>query len=289
MSRLESFSVNMNMLSCQHKATTRTAFDGYYHCHQSGEWLLIHEGQGQILVGGRMYELRRGMLFYFQPYQIHKVRVESGPDRPYIRSITHFNPQAIETSLQAFPALHGFYRGMWLKMLDVHAFDVTDKMAYLEDLFELYEGLRAKTELSERMENEGLFAAQMLVFFRNLYEGLPAAAGVKERPLRYAEAVMAWLEARYDEAFRLEELARDLHLSKFYVSKVFHDETGSSITQYLSARRMKEACVLLSGTDLSLEEISHKVGLTNTSYFCQLFKKTFGITPNRYREQQNGK
>jgi AraC-like DNA-binding protein len=284
MSRLDPFPVHM--LSFDFKKTTCSAFQGYYHCHQSGEWLLIHEGQGQIIVEERLYELKRGMLFYFQPYQIHKVRAEPSPESPYIRSIMHFNPQAVEGGIQPYPALHSFYRSLWLRQVDEHAFDVSGRMPYLEELLGLHATLQARSPLSQQMENEGLLALQMLVFLRELYEGLPPAAGSGERPLRYAEAVMAWLETRYHEPFKLEELAGGLHLSKFYVSKVFREETGSSITQYITARRMKEACILLAGTGLGMEDIGLKVGLTNPSYFCQLFKKTFGITPNRYRELQ---
>ncbi|MDF2926497.1 MAG: AraC family transcriptional regulator [Paenibacillaceae bacterium] len=285
MSRLENFAVDMDLLGFHHKNTTRTAFKGYYHCHRWGEWLLIHAGRGQIMVGERLYELKRGMLFYFQPYQIHRIYVESGPEQPYIRSIIHFNPQAVESSLGPYPGLQAFYRGLWLQKLEVNAFDIQEKMTYMEELLRLYASLHDMADDSLRMENDGLLAAQMLVFLREHYQDVPGAPHAVQRSLRYSEAVIAWLETRYCGTFRLEELAKELHLSKFYVSKIFREETGTSITQYIAARRMKQACILLNSTSLSLEEIGRKIGLSNTSYFCQLFKKTFGLTPNRYRER----
>lgn len=286
MGRLEPFSVFMDILSFHHMKTTEADFQGYYHCHQSGEWLFIHQGRGDIMVEDRVYELKRGMLFYFQPYQIHKIRVVPTPECPYIRSLIHFNPQAIEACLSSFPSLHAFYRSLWRKTLRQQAFDLAERMSFVEELYALHEKRRAKAEQGQSGENDGLFAIQLLMLLRDLYDSLPGAPGCEERPLRYAEAIMAWVETRYNKPFSLEKLARDLHLSKYYVSKVFREETGSSITQYIATRRMKEACVLLSATSLSLEDISFQVGLTNTSYFCQLFKKTFGLTPNRYRELQ---
>lgn len=286
MGRLESFTVSMDLLSFHHHSTSTSDFQGYYHCHQSGEWLLIHQGCGQILIEDRAFELRRGMLFYFQPYQIHKIRAETSPDCPYIRSIIHFNPQAIETCLGSFPALQAFYRTLWLRKLEQQAFDLGDQMTYMEEMYARYKKRRHGLEASHRGETDGLFAIQLLILLRDLYENLPQRNAVQERPLRYAEEVMSWLETRYCEPFSLDNLARDLHLSKYYVSKVFREETGSSITQYIITRRMKEACLLLAGTGLSIEDIGLKLGLTNSSYFCQLFKKTFGMTPNRYRELQ---
>ncbi|MBE7055799.1 MAG: AraC family transcriptional regulator [Ruminococcaceae bacterium] len=52
---------------------------------------------------------------------------------------------------------------------------------------------------------------------------------------------------------------------------------------------MKSGCVLRSvaGTDLSIEEISHAVGISDTSYFSRIFKKHCGVTPTQYRAEFN--
>ncbi|MNI97083.1 Arabinose operon regulatory protein [compost metagenome] len=75
-----------------------------------------------------------------------------------------------------------------------------------------------------------------------------------------------------------------MHLSKSYVSRIFHQETGSRLVDYLTARRIKQACRLLSTTDLPVERIGITVGFPNASYFNQLFKKSLGTTPLKYRK-----
>jgi YesN/AraC family two-component response regulator len=96
---------------------------------------------------------------------------------------------------------------------------------------------------------------------------------------------MRWIEEHYREEISLETLAEETHLSKFYVSRIFREETGSSITDYLTARRIKQACRLLQTTDLSVEQIGIRVGYPNASYFIQLFKKVVGVTPLKYRNK----
>ncbi|QTH43087.1 helix-turn-helix transcriptional regulator [Cohnella sp. LGH] len=58
-------------------------------------------------------------------------------------------------------------------------------------------------------------------------------------PLRYSEQIMRWIEEHFAEAVSLERIAEEMHLSRFYVSRVFRAETGSSLSDYLAARRMR--------------------------------------------------
>ncbi|MNY49646.1 Bifunctional transcriptional activator/DNA repair enzyme AdaA [compost metagenome] len=98
-----------------------------------------------------------------------------------------------------------------------------------------------------------------------------------------AERMLAWIEAHYMEPFKLDELASAVHLSPNHVSTTFHQSIGSTITEYLTARRIRQACWLLRTTDLSVQDIGEAVGLSNFSYFCQLFKKHVGFTPYKFK------
>jgi len=69
------------------------------------------------------------------------------------------------------------------------------------------------------------------------------------------------------------------------VSRIFRQETGSSITDYLTARRIKQACRLLQTTSLPVDRVGIEVGLPNMSYFIQLFKKVTGVTPLKFRNK----
>lgn len=96
----------------------------------------------------------------------------------------------------------------------------------------------------------------------------------KLRPLFYSEKIMNWIEAHYKEPFDLEHLSNELHLSKSYISRSFKRETGSSLTEYLTIRRIKEACQLLEMTNKSIELIGESLGFKSVSYFIQLFKNS---------------
>lgn len=87
-----------------------------------------------------------------------------------------------------------------------------------------------------------------------------------------------------DTDLRLDKMADDLKISKFYMCHVFKDATGTTIAQYINFRRLAVAKRLLSGTSRSVVSVGMEIGFTDPGYFSKWFKKAEGITPLRYRE-----
>lgn len=65
----------------------------------------------------------------------------------------------------------------------------------------------------------------------------------------------------------------------------FKQSTGLTPHQYVIARRLNRAQVLLATTDLTILEICFRVGFKSQSHFTRLFRKLTGITPRAYRDQ----
>ncbi|MNO39765.1 Bifunctional transcriptional activator/DNA repair enzyme AdaA [compost metagenome] len=139
-----------------------------------------------------------------------------------------------------------------------------------------------KTSLSENTEDISMLLLQLLstIGTEDHHELQPG----ERRTLHYSEKIMSFIEEHFHEEINLDQLAEEIHLSKSYVSRIFHQETGGRLVDYLTARRIKQACRLLGTTDLSIEQIGIAVGFPNASYFNQLFKKVLGTTPLKYRK-----
>ncbi|MGU3566523.1 helix-turn-helix domain-containing protein [Paenibacillus sp. D51F] len=97
--------------------------------------------------------------------------------------------------------------------------------------------------------------------------------------------MMEWIELHYKEKFDLHRMSEDLHLSTYYLSRMFRQSTGSSITEFIISRRLKEACLLLETTTKTAGFIAQEVGFHNGSYFSRVFKTSLGVTPKGYRKQ----
>lgn len=263
---------------------TTSDYPGYYHWHQCCEALFIHEGEGFVIVDQQTYEMRPGTLFVFQPYQLHKVYANVSERTPYERTLIYFDPLFFDQELQPFRERHAILLHLWKDRLPSAAFSFGSEADYVERILERYE---RRTRENTRDPGE----EEMTMLLLQLLDAMPreAIAGDADepsrrfRPLSHAENAMAWIESHYAEDFHLDDLADALHLSKFYLSRLFLRETGSSLSDYVIARRIKQACRLLDTTELAVERIASEVGYPNASYFIRVFKQVMGTTPLRFR------
>lgn len=263
-------------------------FKGYYHWHQCCEFLLVHEGQGRVVVNQQSFEIKRGMFFFFQPYQLHQVYAYVAPELPYVRSIFYSDPHLIDKELRQFPRRQARFDEMQRNLELTHAHELTGmKLAAMEKIFGEYE--------EARVEGRGEEEEELSALFLQVLSWLPSSDSLctgrenrpqPNRPLRYSEIVMNWIERNFQGEPTMEKMAEETHLSPNYLSRVFRQETGSSITDYLTARRIRQACRLLETTELSVERIGNEVGFVSSSYFIQLFKREVGETPLRYRHSK---
>ena len=86
-----------------------------------------------------------------------------------------------------------------------------------------------------------------------------------------------------DEQLSLNRVAREVNISANYLSALFSQELGDTFVEYVTAKRMEQAKLLLRTTELRSGEVAAAVGFKDPHYFSFLFKKTQGCTPRDYR------
>lgn len=93
-----------------------------------------------------------------------------------------------------------------------------------------------------------------------------------------------YLDKHYTEKVSLSSLEHSFYINKYYLSRIFKENFGISVNNYLIQKRITEAKYLLRFTNKTIEEISRNCGMSDTSYFNRLFKKLEGITPGEFRK-----
>lgn len=81
----------------------------------------------------------------------------------------------------------------------------------------------------------------------------------------------------------LKELASHCKVTPQYLSSVFHQETGITLTAYIRSEKLKTAEQMLSLSDYSIQTISDLLAYSTPSSFCAQFKKQYGVTPATWR------
>jgi AraC family transcriptional regulator of arabinose operon len=262
-------------------------YQGTFHAHQGIEILIVHEGKGTIIIEQKSYALAPGMLCVFQPYQLHHVQVDLSPETPFIRSIVHFEPSLYESYFDKWPSLQAFYKQIHMGSLPEPCMYHPGDAEPLHSLLRSWEQTLPLLSKGDYFEEFSLFLVGFLRAFKLLWEQQPApiAAGNISRKPHQAERILEWLDAHYKEPLRLEQMASELHLSPYHLSHLFKACTGSSISDYVAAKKMQQAIMLLTSSEHSIARIGEEVGITNSSYFCKMFKTQMGITPHQYRKQ----
>jgi len=261
-------------------------YQGTFHSHQGMEIMFVHQGRGTVVVDRKTFDIRPGMLCVFQPYQLHHIQVEFSEASPFVRSFLLFEPALYDAYFDPWPELQSFYRHLHLnKLTSPCLYDLDEYspiVGLLQELSEQGSSLSDKDQFPEH-------ALSVVIFYRYLKRIWQSRASQPEpaapRGKHQAEVILNWLHQHYREPLRLEHMARDLHLSPFHLSHLFKEAIGVSISEYVAAKRIHQAVVLLTTGNLTLTQIGNEIGIANCSYFCKFFKTHMGITPHQYRKK----
>lgn len=143
-----------------------------------------------------------------------------------------------------------------------------------------------KNNLYERLEDCSSIA-EMQEFVRGYFLHLGAAYGEStgSKSSFVVKKVKEYVEKNYDRAVTVGDMAAEIHLSSNYIRSIFKEGTGQTILEYITNFRFQRACELLRQPTLKIKEVSNKVGYENVSYFCAVFTKRYGMSPNEYRNK----
>lgn len=98
--------------------------------------------------------------------------------------------------------------------------------------------------------------------------------------------VTGFIRDNLERRLTLEEIAAQVYLSKSYLSSIFKQEMGVSISSYINRARVERSKHLLRETNLPLVEIAAQCCFEDQSYFSKVFKRYAGISPKKYRDSQ---
>jgi Response regulator containing CheY-like receiver domain and AraC-type DNA-binding domain len=88
----------------------------------------------------------------------------------------------------------------------------------------------------------------------------------------------------FNQSLSLTDIAENINVHKVYLCRIFKEETGENVTQYILKARIEKSKEIILSTNYKLYEISDKLGFNSPQQFSILFKKVTGITPNQFRD-----
>ena len=243
------------------------------HWHDNLEFDLVLSGTIKGRINGKLIEVQAGEFFFVNSGELHETEAI---DKNTINAIT------ILLSYDLFKE--------YSNDIDSYYFDFTGNEVAKKKV----RNLIIKCADVYKKKNE-FYELEVSIILRQICEVLLKECRKKREDVnfnRYEEKSMAnvkraitYMEKNYDVNFSLKDIANEVGMAPTYFSRFFKKTTGETFYCYLNKIRLYNAHKELINTDSSITEIALNNGFSNVKSFIEFFKKVYGVTPAKYKNE----
>ena len=151
---------------------------------------------------------------------------------------------------------------------------------YTSLLADIYNIASSSDYIRDMRINEKLNTLLTLLMESSWHQGSGSNAPKKME----IQNVKAYLDEHYAEKMSLDSVAASFFIDKYYLTRLFKERYGVTITTYLQQVRITHAKRMLRFTDKRVEETGLECGIGELNYFSRVFKKLEGVSPSEYRK-----
>lgn len=235
------------------------------HVHSKCELLCVFMGKGTVHIEGSKYDLRPGTFFLMRPGEGHYIVLD--PTVPYDRSTLYFSPELFDSFDPGRSLLQPYFERDSGKYNRYYPADYNDT-----ECIPLYKNILAQPDKINIIINLMAILQRFIGFYRQ---------ATKQNP----QETLEYRIIRYIQEHPHEELSPQLLCNKFYISRTqlyrrFKEATGSSVSEYITLRRVLRAQELIN-QGYKPTQCYTLVGFTDYSTFYRAYHKHFGHAPSQ--------
>ena len=110
-----------------------------------------------------------------------------------------------------------------------------------------------------------------------------AASDSSEAGSFLVKNALNYIKENYREKLTLSEVADKTYVSQWHLSKLLNKQLGQNFSEILNQTRLEEAKKMLRDPSLRIGDVAEAVGFLDLAHFSRVFKKTYGVSANEYR------
>ena len=243
-----------------------------YHYHDFCKLLLLRSGGGGYMVNGQRYTLEPGDMVLVGTHTIHRPEFEPGV--PYERIILYISPEFLEK-----------FRTPDCDLADCFSSTAGHVLRPGKKRQQLYASLctRLEQELSGSGYGHKILSTSLLLqILAEVYRDLHSPEAELPKPQTSENSrildILRYIDAHLAEDLTIDALSEQFYISKFHMMRLFRQEVGLTIHNYLCDRRLIYARDLIN-QGLSATESCFRSGFRSYSSFTRAYGKRFGTTP----------
>ncbi len=239
--------------------------------HGANQYIFIYctKGKGEIKINDLKTEVHPNQFFIIPKNTNHEYRADSKD--PWSIYWFHFKgPTAQQLYARYASKLSNNYRNIPFSVNTIKQFD---------KIFKLFD----RNYLDSHIEYANLLCLNFISSF--IYHDFEAEIQANHNNT-LTESLKNFLIDNLEQNFSLDEIANKFNYSKSYLHTKFKENTGYSLLVFFNLKKIQKACEYLNYTDLSIKEISFKVGFDDPLYFSRIFKNIMGQSPRNYKQDR---
>ena len=265
--------------STYHIENAGRSFQIPVHWHDEFEIIYVRSGFLTVSISGESYIGKTGEAFVVSPGNLHLMGSQSGTVDYYtflfpLKYISFRTDDMLDEKLLE-PLNSGHL------MICPRVKDTAKELC--EQLIEIYE---AKNDESEsKITTQVRTKIILLQFILEMWKkGFVIENDTSGRNTVEKEMV-SYIQQNFTGKISLREFGEQFHLSEKYISRYFKEHFHITLSQYVTYLRLEHAKQLLQDTDIPVTDVAMQSGYQNVSYFIRSFKKTYGVSPLKYRKK----
>ena len=241
-----------------------------HHYHEFCKLLMLRSGSGGYTVDGQRYSLDTGDIVLIGSGCVHRPEFEHGS--LYERVIIYISPEFLQQQSTPDCPLIDIFNGEHGHVLHLHQPDI------LWNLSDALEQELSKDEYGRVILSNGLLLRLLIEIARGIRNPETTfAKPIVPSDSRILE-ILRYIDAHLTEELSIDILAEEFFISKFHMMRLFKQETGRSIHDYLQERRLLFARDLIR-QGVSATDSCFQSGFRSYSSFTRAYAKHFGTTP----------
>ena len=231
------------------------------HYHPYYEIYILLSGKRKYLFNNKIIVVNPQDILIVKPYEVHRpMPVEN---IPYERYIINIDPSLLSQIEKYNKEIKNLFKREVIHLDTKHFLRTVDNVKNIEK--EIKDG---KKEFACSIRNYLERILVDMLFFNSQYSN---SEQIQKNDIRIQE-VLDYIIINYKEKITIDICANICSMSKTNFTRVFHKVVGTNLKEYINSVRIQKASDLLLETDLSISEISEKVGFDSASYFSAVFK-----------------
>ncbi|AIQ53764.1 helix-turn-helix transcriptional regulator [Paenibacillus sp. FSL R7-0331] len=238
------------------------------HYHNCYELYILEEGHHNMLIHDSVLTLAVHDTALFKPNLFHQSYRNNGCARTCLyftdRFLRMYFTEKAVTSL-----LDCFDRGVI--SIDRELFPRVKKLLLLLE----------KEDVTDSSNRIFIYLAEILDIL-NQSKSAPRTAQTTASPDQI-DLILSYINQNYATIRKIEEIAGQFYISKYYLCHIFKEATGLTLVHYINNIRIQHACNMLVNTGRSILEIGLACGFNSSMYFCKTFKQALNVTPSEFR------